>query len=348
MSEEITMFAEPETLTLADRSTLETAAECPRKARFIETGRVLNTSRIMEVGNAVHSAISATITEYVESRGSLNTSECQDFLLQQLASSRPDIQPEVISAAKSMGYPLGKYLNDLHWENIRCWDGGRGEKSSQLAYDLSEFGLRVTSELDLLHDSESPEIITEVDFKSGFQRWDHVQLLDAFQFQLHAVLILKKFPDIKAVQVKIWNTRWGGLTYPVLFKRESIYNYEFRIREAAAAYFGTRNKTAEDCRAWPLTEKCGCCPAAAICDCSGLPESSPEDIVDKIVALESQSAALSKFAAQYVRQTGQDISTKLGNVFGTNKPKRHVAPKMTTYTMQNGRTTDESGQVEDA
>lgn len=334
-----TIFVEPDTLALADRSILETAAECPRKARAIELGRVLNTNYLMAVGNGVHDATSATITEYVDCRGQLGIGEIQDFYLQQLASARPDIQPEVIRAGKNIAYPLGKYLNDLHWENIRCWDGGRGDKSSQLAYDIEEFGMRATSELDLVHDTMSPEVLAVTDFKSGWKKWDHTAVADSFQFPMHVVLLARKFPDIKAVEVRIWNSRINNFTYPVLFKTDpkSLYNYTYRIRNAAAAYFKTRGKEPNDCEAWPLVEKCDSCPAAAICDCSKMPEGTPEERVDLIAALTARVTGLRKLAMQDVRSLGRDIVTTLGNCYGTDKPKQERRREMSVYQIKSSK-----------
>lgn len=341
-----TLFVEPDVLLPADRSILETAAECPRQARFMETGRVLNTTFAMESGNAFHGAASETITEYVESRGQSSFDDTKEYFLQRLAASRPDVQPDVIQAGQRCAYSFAKYLHSLHWQNIRCWDGGRGENSSQLAYDMPEFGLRITSELDLLHDSESPDVIAILDFKSGRAEWDHADVYSAFQFQLHAVLALKKFPDVKAVQVSVYNTRKNLFTYPVLFKRESMYNFEFRIRNAALAYFKTRDKEPEACDAWPMVDKCSTCVAAAICDCAKFPEGSPEEWVDKIVALESQASALSKLAAQHVKKTGCDIQTERGNLYGANAPKRVVAARMKTYSISKKPSTETPNEGE--
>lgn len=330
------LFVEPDVLAPADRSTLETAAECPRQARFIETKAVLNTSFAMASGQGCHDAFSDTISDYVESRGQVSFDDTKQLFLQRLAAARPDVQPDVIKGGERSAYAFAKYLHELHWENIRCWDGGRGEHSSQLAYDLEEFGLRVTSELDLLHDSESPEVLTAVDFKSGWQLWRHGDVRSAFQFQLHALLVSEKFPTIKALEYKVWNTRLNSLTYPVLFKldAESLYPIKFRVRNAAKAYFETRGKDPAACEAWPLVEKCQNCPAAHLCDQSRLPEGTPEEWVDKIVGLEAQASALSKLAAKHVKETKRDIESPRGNRFGTEKPKRKVSPKMSTYSVK--------------
>jgi len=343
------LFVEPDVLAPADRSTLETAAECPRQARFIETKAVLNTSFAMASGQGCHDAFSDTISDYVESRGQVSFDDTKQLFLQRLAAARPDVQPDVIKGGERSAYAFAKYLHELHWENIRCWDGGRGEHSSQLAYDLEEFGLRVTSELDLLHDSESPEVLTAVDFKSGWQLWRHGDVRSAFQFQLHALLVSEKFPTIKALEYKVWNTRLNSLTYPVLFKldAESLYPIKFRVRNAAKAYFDTRGKDPAECAAWPLVEKCNCCPAAHLCDQSKLPEGTPEQWVDKIVGLEAQASALSKLAAKHVKETGQDISCKSGNFFGRDRPKKKSYPKYEVYQLKATKSDEsESGDAE--
>ncbi len=337
------LFVEPDVLAPVDRSTLETTAECPRQARFIETGAVNHVNGFMVSGQEAHNAIGETITEYVESRGQTGFKDTQELLLQRLSASRPDVQPDVIKAVERSAYSIAKYLHEIHYENIRCWDGGRGEHSSQLAYDMEEFNLRITSELDLLHDSESPEVLTEVDFKSGWQLWRHGDVKSSFQFQLHALLVAAKFPDVKALEVKIWNTRLNSLTYPVIFKldAESLYPIKFRVRNAALAYFKTRGKEPNDCEAWPLCEKCEACPAAHLCDASKFTcDESPEQIVDKIVILEAQAAGLRKVAQKLVKDSGKEIVTPLGNHFGTDKPKRKLAPKFDVYQLKSSKQSD--------
>jgi hypothetical protein len=338
------LFVEPDTLAPADRSILETAAECPRQARFLETGAVLSTRFCMESGNGVHDAMSATITDYVESRGQASFDDTKELFLQELARARPDVQPDVIRGGERSAYMFAKFLHSLNWQNIRCWDGGRGEHSSQLAYDIEEFGLRVTSELDMVYDSESPEVICELDCKSGHQIWRHGEVGESFQFNLHRLLIAAKYPTVKALEVRIFNTRFANMTYPVLFKldSESLYPVRARVRAAAMAYFKTRDKSPMDCEAWPLVEKCAACPAAHLCDQSKLPEGTPEEWVDKIVGLESQASALSKLAAKYVRETGKDILTPGGNMFGKDRPKKKQAPRMETYQLKSTASPEET------
>lgn len=345
------LFVEPDVLLPADRSILETAAECPRQARFIELGLVNHVNGFMFSGQESHDAIGEVIGDYVESRGQTGFKDTQELLLQRASASRPDVQPDVIKSLERSAYSIAKYIHEIHPENIRCWDGGRGEHSSQLAYDMEEFGLRITSELDLLHDSESAEVLTEVDFKSGFALWRHGDVRSAFQFQLHALLVAAKFPTIKALEVKIWNTRLNSLTYPVLFKldSESLYPIKYRVRNAALAYFKTRSKEPNDCEAWPLVEKCECCPAAHLCDASKFRnDESPEQIVDKIVILESQANGLRKVAQKFVKDSGKEIVTPLGNCFGNDKPKRKMSPKFDVYQLKSTKSdeTPTEGETE--
>jgi hypothetical protein len=234
----------------------------------------------------------------------------------------------------------------LHFKNILRWDGGTGENSGQLSWDIPDLGLRCTSELDLLYAGPSPDVIHETDFKSGFMKWNCDKVFTEFQFNFHAWLLFHNYPDIKAVSLDVWATRFNQRTYPVLFKREQLYNLDYLVRSAAVEYVKNRDKAPELCEAWPTVEKCEYCPAAALCDASRLPQGTPEEWVDKLVSLEAQAGALAKLAAAHVKKTGQDIVTPLGNAYGLSAPKRTVAPKMKAYESSRRLVADEGTEAD--
>ena len=331
MSEQL--FLEPDTLPIVDRSTLENASECPRMSRFLETGRVLSTRQCMESGSEAHKAIGETIDEYVASQGQMGVSDLSDFLLQRAAGSRPDIQPDVLRALKFSAWSIAKFLNGIHYLNVLRWDGGRDEHSGQLAYDFADLGVRVTSEVDLIYATSCPEVIAETDFKTGFDKWLPSRVGDSFQFQVHALLLFKNYPNVNAIETSIWNTRTGSRTYPTLFERKNLYNLDFRVHETAAEWLKTQGKAAEECEPWPMVEKCSDCPAAHLCDCTKLPQETPEEIVTKMVGLEAQLEGLTKLAADHVRRTGQDILVN-GSAFGFSRVKRSVKPKAELYSVK--------------
>lgn len=336
--------ADDAALELADRSTLEDCSECPRQAAFRRDGRVMRNSFCLDSGNAAHEAIGQAVADYVESRGAASRDDTILLMEQGAADSRPDIQPDVVKAVKPSVYRIAKYLHGIHPANILRFDGGRDAQSGQLSWDMTDLGLRITSEVDLLHAGPSPDVLHEVDWKSGHERWTADKVADSFQFQLHAWLVLNNYPDVQALEVRVWNVRFNSVTFRVLFKRSDLYGISVRIRNAAVQYTKIRGKSPEDCQAWPTAEKCAWCPAAAMCSAVNMPEGSPEQWVDKIVGLEVQADALRKLAAAHVKKTGRDITTASGNCFGLEKPKRSVAPKMYTYSRAAATATAEEAE----
>ena len=80
-----------------DRSLLERCATCPFQARAILDGRVNDSSHAANSGQAVHDAISATITDYIEANGQYEPADLRNMLEQNLRGARPDIQPDAIA-----------------------------------------------------------------------------------------------------------------------------------------------------------------------------------------------------------------------------------------------------------
>lgn len=324
-------LVEPEVYVTADRTSLERMADCPRQARLLETGTVLDTSRELESGIASHDAISSAVSEYVASRGNLGQQDLTEWLLQSIAMSRPDIQPDAIAALRPSVWGIARLLRDIHPGNMLRWDGGEGDNSGQLSFDLDEFRLRVTSELDLLYSGPSPEVLNEWDWKSGYKIYSHETVADSFQFQLHALLVFENYPDVQALSVRVWNTRFNSRSFSALFKRSDLYSLHARVRNAAAAYARYRDKAPEDVPAWPLVDKCGKCRAAHLCQASGMPKGSPEEWVDLLVALEASAVQWRDLLTQEVRRRGSDIVSHLGNAFGRSAPKRATRTVMKSY-----------------
>lgn len=322
-------------LPVADRSSLENCSECPRMARAVELGVVQHVNFAMSSGCAAHDALGETIDEYVSSQGQMGVTDLADFLVQRAAASRPDLQPDVLKALRFSAWPIAKYLNSIHFANVLRWDGGQGEHSGQMTYEMADLGWGVTSEVDLLHAGPSPVVIHETDFKTGNDRWSLQDVADSFQFQTHALLGFKNYPDVEAIEIGVWNTRLNQRTYPVLFKRENLYHLEYRVHSAMLAWIMTRDKSPEECEPWPGVEKCQRCPFAAKCDCTRMPGETPEQILDKLVGLNAQADALQGFLEEHIKRAGADLVSPLGNWFGFNKPKRRgPAPKASVYQLK--------------
>lgn len=329
------LFDEADTLLIVDRSTLERYTVCPAQARFIEAEFVNSGSTLAAVGDAVHAAFGDVIAEYVASEGSWSGPQLQELVTQAIFRSRPDVQPAVYSASKASLYHWSRYISAIHHDNILRFDGGKGDRSGQLAWDLTRVGwpgaLRVTAEIDFLHATASPEVVSELDWKSGWKVYRASDVADSFQFQVHAWLIFAHYPLVQAVEVRVWNTKINRLTYCVEFERDKLDKIYGRIITAAETYIKHRDVAPLQCEVWPTPEKCRLCDAAAACPASGgdvkLLEKDPGGFVDELVALTAKLKAMQKMAAAYVKKTGSDIVSKSGNAFGSGKPRK---PRETT------------------
>ena len=322
-------------LPLVDRSTLARYAVCPRQARYIETGAVLDQTAESESGNAVHDAMSRLISAYVDSGGALTPSELVQEIDSSLLGSRPDIQPDAIRGCRASMWHVAKFVASKHPDNLLRFDGGEGDRSGQLAWDLPETGCRVTSEIDLLHSGPAPTLLHELDWKSGRGHYSVLAVRDALQFQLHWWLVAQNYPDIEALSVSVWHTRSNERTIAVQFTRRDLPAIGARIRHAAGLWREHQENQPETTPAWPTTAKCSECPAVFDCDaakgrweCVG---ADPGGYVDRLTIAEAACKRMRAEASRFVRASQRDIVSDAGNCFGVGKPKSSRKPTMGLY-----------------
>lgn len=322
---------------IVDRSTLANYSECPAMGRFIESGEVFNRNRLMDIGNGIHDAFSATISQYLESGAAMGPSDIREIATNELYASRPDIQPEVISAAERMLWSWSRMIAECSPPAILRYDGGKGDKSGQLARDFEDLNVRVTSEIDFLTATASREVVEETDYKTGHKLHTAESVKADFQFQLHAWLIFDAYPSVKCVRIRVWNTRTNRLTYSVEFTRDDEPQFAARIRSAVTLWLANRNSIPELTETWPESHRCAWCPAAIKCPDANKDVkevlANPEAAVDRLVSLESTVTELRKALTTAVKQRGADIVSANGqNLFGTEKPKQNRSQTMATYS----------------
>lgn len=333
------LVAEAPSLPYVDRSTLERFVSCPAMARYVQTKQVITSSFEADSGNAVHDALSIATQEWVSSAGRMGVRDLSESLMQFVAASRPDVQPDAIEALRFCAWPWARFLSDIHPENIIRFDGGEGDRSGQLAFDMPDLGLRITSEVDLLYAGPSKEVIHEVDYKSGRKVWFERDVGDSFQFCVHAWLILHNYPDVEEVEIRVWSTRraGSGITRSVRFKRDDLYHYDHRLRSAAMAYKRWRDTPPEQCDYQPQVERCSLCPAAALCPATGrdIREAAMDraGLLGRIVATSAVLAKLTDLAEAIVDQDGEDIIGD-GVAFGLGKPSSNRKPTKKLYTLK--------------
>lgn len=329
-------WVEEKQLKIIDRSDLELYVVCPRQAVLMASGEILNASAEMDSGNAVHDALGEVTAEYVASQWAMNQREVQELLDAYLLQSRPDVQSDAIDAMQFAKYSWARFLTDRHYQKILRHDGGDGKWSGQIAYDFDDLGIRVTSEIDLLYAGPSPEVIHEIDYKTGHTFWSMTDVAESFQFQFHALLLFAEYENIQAVEIRVWNTRRNNLTYPVIFDRKKHFDkILYRVRAAAEKYVRSQGKAAADVEAWPGVEKCSLCRAASRCMDSkhvGDIAASPEAYLAETIALQANLDARYEALKGQVKQTGKDIVLSNGDSFGFNKPKTTRKPTAAIYS----------------
>lgn len=325
-------------LAVLDRSTLEDWATCPAMAALKAAGRVNTSSAIANAGEEVHRAIGSTVAEYIDRSFTLGKRELREWLTTALQHARPDVQPDAMAGCRRSVWAIVEFLmgshggepeRGIHPDNILAFDGGEEHgRSGQLAVDYADLGVRVTSEIDLLISTSTPEVLCEVDWKSGRKLHLETAVKSSFQFQLHAVLILDKYPGAQELRTQIWNTRTDRRTFTVSFRREYLPEYEARIRSAASLWRAHNDTPPEKCPCWPEAEKCRICDAAAVCHVGRgfLRGQTPEELVDTLVAMDVKQKALGKHLAAIADERGEDIVSPTGAAYGRCKPRTAKRP----------------------
>jgi hypothetical protein len=334
---------EESALPLVDRSTLELYSTCPMQARLMESGKAIRESELLNVGIDSHDVLSIATAEYVGSHGDYRAPTLSDVVLGLITTRRPDVTTRVHAALKPSIWAWSAFLCDMHWDNILRFDGGQGERSGQLALDLEYPGVRVTSELDLLYAGPSPEILHEVDYKSGFKQWTEDEIKHSLQFQLHAVLVFEKYPDVQCLEVIVWDTRLNHRTFRVRFYRRDEPIYRGRVVQAAVTWAKHRLGEPTKVPTWPEAEKCAACPVSQHCPrCAGI-ETDPVELLRSLIVLESARANVMKQLSATVKRTGQDVVTPEGDAFGKHKPPSNRAKPNAIYSTKSNDCDEDPG-----
>lgn len=327
-------FLEPleSTLPLVDRSTAQNWSVCPWMAKECEEGRAKIVGYAAETGEAIHAAFSAVTQAWIDSNGAQSAVDLRNDLEFELRRARPDLQPDALKGALPSAWAWSKFLEGVHPGIIMRFDGGEGGRCGQLAYEVPDLGVTVTSELDLLYSSPSPELVEEIDYKTGHKQHWVDDVADSFQFQLHATLIFKNYPEVNAARIRVWDTRFNRLTYGVTFSRNRIADYEFRIRSALEA----RRRHFDNPPCWPTSEKCGQCAVAARCPVGSAEypiSAEPSEVLRDLIAVRARGDALEQRLTAHVDATGQDVRLN-GVAFGRSKPKAERKSPATLYDVK--------------
>jgi hypothetical protein len=330
---------------LLDRSTLERGGViCPQQEFWIRNGAVGTDSIDTTCGDEVHKILS-TVCRMRQDEG-VQLRELVDYMDAAAQTSRPDVQPLVITSLNRAAWPIARMIcqhyngQDRHPDDLIAYDGGAGDRSGQLAADLipaddDRAAVRLTSELDLLMATASDEELDWVDWKSGWKWWTASDVKDAFQFQFHSWLIFHRFPTVQRLNCRVFMTREAIATSPVTFHRDrDFWQIHKRLMTATEIYLELIGDESEDVPAWPTPEKCAICPAASRCSLASRPAAdvatNPASALLQYVAVQAAADQLKANLTTFVRKLGQDLEA--GTVaFGANKPKAQRAAVLDVY-----------------
>jgi hypothetical protein len=321
-------------LPILYRSEGERYANCPAQARLLAAGGFNTSSNPANAGEECHKAFGFALSEYIASNGQMSPGELVNDAQNWMLGARPDVQPDVIRGMKYSIYDWAKRITAIHADNILRFDGGEGDRSGWLAWDLP--GLcRLGSELDLLYAGPSKSMLHELDYKSGWKKWAARDVAGSFQFQFHALLVLNNYPEVDALEVQVWNTRENRVTYAIEFTRKQLPEITARVRSAAQLWKQYHDAAPEKAPAWPSAEKCELCPVILQCPLAGSSlrevHEDPQDFLTRTFAAKYRFEEMTRMLDTYVDVTGQEISCETGEGYGYSKPKRATKPKKAFY-----------------
>lgn len=366
---------------IVDRSKLEAYVTCPLGARLKEA-RVSSTGAIAVSGSACHDAISETIKHYVEqflnpdsSEGpaTLHARDIRERLESHLLSVRPDVQPDAVAAMKYFSWKFAEYISGISPMDILGFDGGedifvsvpkrdelgdviRREDDSivtesrclsgqlDMEFSYGRRPVRVTCEVDLLHESRTKGLVCVVDWKTGFSEYTESVIQNDFQLGcVYPLLVLDSCPDAAAVDVIVANTRVSRWTMPVRFYRKDMEAMSRRVESAVHLFMQNRSRPIESVTAHPTREACRLCDAAALChvcdeDIREI-KSDPVKACDRLYTLNRAVEEIEATLKTCCK--GGDIVTPSGNCFGFHKPKRSTKPRASLYQIKADSGSDE-------
>jgi len=321
-------YLEP-TLEVVGRSELERWAECPMQASLIESGKEGPLPGFVDAGELCHQALGTAIQTWIDFNASIGPQGIREALEQSLRGTRPDLQPQVIAAARASIWNFSHFLAGINPVNILKFDGGHERQSGQLAMDIPTAGVRYAGEVDFLWSGPVRGVLQLEDWKSGWRFFRGYDVYQSFQFQSYACLILDNYEKIDAVEVRVWNTRHGTKTYPVLFERRHLDQYMSRIYSALQVRYENR----ENPKPTPTEEKCSRCRVALHCPASGEigdAMKDPKAHLRRLIVLQAAIKQELKLLKAVEKQSGP-IELETGERFASehkSKPKAQlIVPK---------------------
>ena len=297
---------EPKTIT-AYRSKVQQYATCPFQAwkcQDLEEHSVL-----LDVGDEVHKIGEDAIREAIENH--TPPDELAENIVDVLPQARPDIQPQIIKAARFLADQILELrVNDILGVEIQVDDAGKTGLTTMKGerYILSAC-------LDLLLKGRNNSLHVW-DWKSGFKKRTKEDTFNDFQSRYDSNILFKMYDGsngdrIERIHWWFIETFWGTKSY-ACFERDQEYSSLPHLtleRQIEGQIFEAIKLWASDCReAWPEEKKCSWCPC--VLECPHLPPyvkdiaKGPKAFIDQMVVLKAALDKCKKIAKSWLQEYG--------------------------------------------
>lgn len=272
-------------------------------------------SLICDSGVEVHRIIDQAFSE---SKGDLE--KIPEWIEENLPRSRPDIQPQVIIAARH----VCDVLADLHISVIGT--------EIQMEYVLfpetsSRAAVIITQAMDLIGEGREKALHIH-DWKSGHKRRTNAEAFESFQAQCAALIVWKQKAYAEVQKIYWWyqETRFGtkafakferGEFHPRLPHLTQEIAFECRMEEAAKLFLAD----VREC--WPMDAKCCWCDAIRWCTLAHVDAQEiafdERAFIDKLIVDEESVRRRKKAATEWLKSKGPIVGTVA--VFQQKKPQ---------------------------
>ena len=306
----------PKTVIL-DRSTLEAYANCPYQGHCILNGDKDEAGAAGQIGIEGHRIAEKCLKEAFEQRYSGD--ELQTFAddaIQEIAQSRPDIQPDLIKAAKY----LAEQIAHIPIERILTDKDGKPFIEYQIDYELCKTRdgrpVKITTCIDLAF-SYKPDSIHVHDWKFGWRKYSKDDAETDYQPCHICYILFQMFPDVHTIHFWYVQPRYGTKAYAVYRRSDEIPSMPHLTTEMML--LSRINSAVQLCvdgvqDAWPEEKKCLWCPVIYKCPfvakaLTGVPI-TPKELVDMIVVLNVWLKKHESAATEMWRKQGTLHGTK--------------------------------------
>ncbi len=300
---------------IIDRSTAEDYAECPFRGSCVLDGDKDEAGEIGQIGQEGHRIAEKILKEAFSNKVTDDLLTYADDAIQEVAQSRPDIQPQLIKSAKY----LAEQIAHVPIDRILTDKKGKPFIEYQIDYNFGKTrdgrDVVITTCIDLAFSGQNS--IHVWDWKFGWKKYTGTDAQEAYQTCHICYILFQMFPDIDVIHFWYKNTRYGSSGYACIRRSEETPSMpNFTTEQAFLCRINSAIQLiADNCKeAWPEEKKCLWCPVNYKCPhlskaLTGIPI-DPKALVDQIVVLQTWLKKHEKTATELYRKDGPLKGTK--------------------------------------